>query len=94
MAVKCDTRRHVVRREQQGSLSAIVDERFQGCAAERAIIVETEQGRAGLCEEHLIEYNVYRQKNSGQPTKDRTPWARLRRGLVIMGDEIPMSEEA
>jgi len=90
MAVKCDVARHMVKRgtKEEG----ILEERFQGCPNERVIIVATEQGRAGLCAEHLAEYNEYRQANAGKPSKDLKPWARLRHGKVIMGEEVPIPE--
>jgi len=86
MAMRCDVRRHQVQRGGKGNLE-ILDERIQQCGAERVIIVDTEHGRAGVCREHSMEYSEYRDLNVGKPTKERKPWARMRRGVIIMGDE-------
>lgn len=88
MSVKCDVRRHCVKREDQNGLSAIVDESFKRCPEERVSIVQTGQGRVGVCLDHLLEYNRYKLANTGRRTADLQPWARLRRGVIIMGEEV------
>ena len=93
MAMRCDVRRHLVQRGGEEN-KEILDERFQQCSTERAVIVDCEHGRVGVCKEHVKEYSEYRKLNEGKPTKARKPWARLRRGVIIMGEERELTQKS